>query len=121
MRPPHCHRRPEIHIRLTLDVGKDGPVILGGEGRGINSFQTMLVCKQKLRAIVGNFLYPLAIILLPNLTPHYHGRPEIHIRLTLDVGQHGSVIWGQNSTRKYISNRAKEVSFKLELGNLREN
>jgi hypothetical protein len=37
-----------------LDVGQDGPVILGGEGCGNNSFQTMLVCKQKSRAIVEN-------------------------------------------------------------------
>jgi hypothetical protein len=46
-----------------------GPVILGGEGHGNNSFQTILVCKQKSTAIVGNSFYPLAITLLPNSTP----------------------------------------------------
>jgi hypothetical protein len=69
MHPPHCHGWPEIHIRLTLDVGQRGPVILGGEGCGNNSFQTMLVHKQKSRAIVENSLHPLAIILLPNAPP----------------------------------------------------
>jgi hypothetical protein len=54
----------------------------------------MLVCKQKSKAIVENSLHPLAIILLPNAPPHCHGRPEIHIRLTLDVGQDGLVILG---------------------------
>jgi hypothetical protein len=29
----------------------------------------MLDCKQKSREIVGNSLHPLAIVLLPNLTP----------------------------------------------------
>jgi hypothetical protein len=92
MRPPHCHRRLEIHIKLTLDVVQDGPVILGGEGRGNNSFQTKLVCKQKSREIVENSLHPLAIIFLPNAPPHCHGWPKIHIRLTMDVGQDGPVI-----------------------------
>jgi hypothetical protein len=66
MRLPHCHWQPEIHIKLTLDVGQDGPVILGEKGHGTNYFQTMLVCKQKSRASVENSLHPLAIILLPN-------------------------------------------------------
>jgi hypothetical protein len=68
--PPHCHWQPEIHIsRLTLDVGQGDPVILGGEGCDNNSFQTILVCKQKSMAIVENSLHSLAIILLPNSTP----------------------------------------------------
>ena len=95
MHSPHCHGRPEIHIKLTLDVGQHGPVKLGGEGRCNNSFPTKLVPKQKSKAIVGISLHPVAIILLPNAPPpHCHGRPEIHIRLTLDVGQHGPKIWG---------------------------
>jgi hypothetical protein len=68
MRPPHCHGRPEIYISLTLNIGKDGPVIFGEEGRGNNSFQTMLGI-QKSKAIVENSLHPLAIILLPNASP----------------------------------------------------
>jgi hypothetical protein len=35
MRAPHCQGQPEIHIRLTLYVGQDGPVILGREGVSI--------------------------------------------------------------------------------------
>ena len=66
---PHCNWQPEIHIRLTLYVVQHGPVILGGEGRGNNSFKTVLVCKQISKAIVGNSLNPLAIILLPNAPP----------------------------------------------------
>jgi hypothetical protein len=65
MRHSHCNGQPTIHITLTLDVGQDGPVVLGGEGCGNNSFLTMLVCKQKSMAIVGNSLHPLAIVLLP--------------------------------------------------------
>jgi hypothetical protein len=69
MRRPQFHWQPEIYIKLTLDVGQDVLVILKGEGYGNNSFQTMLVCKQKSRAIVENSLHPLAIILLPNAPP----------------------------------------------------
>ena len=92
--PPHCHWRPEIHIRLTLYVGQDGPVILGGAGYGINSLKTMLVCKEISKAIVGNSLHPLAIILLHNAPLHCHWWPDIHIRLTLYVVQDGPVILG---------------------------
>jgi hypothetical protein len=67
--PPPLPWGPEIHIRLTMDDGQDGPVILGGEGRSKDNFQTMLGRKQKSRAIVKNSLHPLAIILLPNAPP----------------------------------------------------
>ncbi len=96
-RPSNIKPDPTILFSLPnngLSRVQGGPVILGGEGRGNNSFQTILVCKIQSTAIVGNSLHPLAIILLPNSTPppNCHGRPEIHIRLTLDIGQGGPVI-----------------------------
>ena len=89
-----CSGWPEIHIRLTLYVMQCGPVILGGAGYGINSFKTILVRKEISKAIVGNSLHPLAIILLHNAPLHCHWWPDIHIRLTLYVVQDGPVKLG---------------------------
>ncbi len=92
--PPHCHWWPKNHIRLTLDIRQSGPVILGGEGRGNNSIQTMLVCKQnqwQLWKILSIHWPSYCCLIQP---PNCHWRPENHIRLTLDIGKGGLVIWG---------------------------
>jgi hypothetical protein len=51
----------------------------------------MSVCYKKLAVI---FLHPHAIMLLSDATPLCHAWPKTCLRLTLDVSEDGSIIWG---------------------------
>jgi hypothetical protein len=94
MGPPFCHDCPEIFLRLTLDVGKDCPVIWRQKGNSNNRIQTMLVCNKKSRKLAVTFLNPHSIMVLLDATPLCHDQPKIHLRPTLNINEDGSVIWG---------------------------
>jgi hypothetical protein len=69
--PPLCHDCPEICLRLTLDVGKDGPIIKGQKGVCNNRIQMMSVCNNESRKLALTFLHPHAIMVLPDGTPPF--------------------------------------------------
>ncbi len=64
-----CHDQPEICLRLTLDVGEDGPVMWGQGGSGNNRIQTMLAHYKTSWLLAVIFLYRHAIMVLLNATP----------------------------------------------------
>jgi hypothetical protein len=95
MRSPLCHDWPETQWRLTLDIGKYGPVIWGKEGGSNKRNQTMLFTADH-----SDDLPHFISIVMPSWqgsmrSPPCHYQPEIQWRLALDIGEDGPVIWGQ--------------------------